>query len=803
MYVLADTAVANALLKEARVTHPRRADSALLKADKALLIFEQVTGKESRGVAEVLNTKANLYRMKQQYDKALDFAQKSLNLCIKLYGEQNADVNKAYIHLGRICIELRKPDTAKLYFQKAIPPTIIPDTLVGSSHLEIGRLYDNNEYYEEATGHYQKTIDICRNASAENTLMSAQAYFFLGALFKTQGKFEESRRYIEKALQIRLAVLGKENHPLIANTYMHLAETYRLLFDIDKALYYGNKFLDIAKLQPERYRIGNLTQAYRTLGEIYVTMDEYDKAIDMFYQWYNVHNDIGALRFLAMAHFYKQDYDKALYFIHRVWDAGDDRSPGVGEELARNYIAKGENEKAIRYALESLEWTKKVNIFRWHMESYFILGDSYNKIGIYDKAVEAYRMALKIYEDNIPTQFEYKAYVYKVLSNCYEKSNQLDSAYHYYQNTLSLFKKLYGNTHPDVIEPLLGLARIAEKKKDYQGANTIYNQILKEQNFEVKKVRYDGYLFDALTAKATFERQWYLASGNKIHLIASAETYRQALTALDYQNRLFSTEGSKADQKKKRYTLYEGAIETNRLLNNPINTFTFMEESKANLLQSKLKEDNALRFANIPDNLLQREKELRLTITMLEKGRQERLHEGKPETDSLNLILAIRADSIRTLYADLKKTFEQNYPDYYRLKYSNKTIDVTEVQQKLLSKEQTLLSYFVGDSSIYAFVVRPDTFAVFDFKKDFPLESWVQQLRDGLYGYHTATIKTEKLYDMKADSFTNASFQLQQKLIAPLSNLLTREVVIVPDGVLGYVPFDVLLTEQPKDALKF
>ncbi|MBL7814566.1 MAG: CHAT domain-containing protein, partial [Saprospiraceae bacterium] len=45
--------------------------------------------------------------------------------------------------------------------------------------------------------------------------------------------------------------------------------------------------------------------------------------------------------------------------------------------------------------------------------------------------------------------------------------------------------------------------------------------------------------------------------------------------------------------------------------------------------------------------------------------------------------------------------------------------------------------------------------------------------------------------------------QLQQKLIAPLSNLLTREVVIVPDGVLGYVPFDVLLTEQPKDALKF
>ena len=151
----------------------------------------------------------------------------------------------------------------------------------------------------------------------------------------------------------------------------------------------------------------------------------------------------------------------------------------------------------------------------------------------------------------------------------------------------------------------------------------------------------------------------------------------------------------------------------------------------------------------------------------------------------------------------LLRFFEKNYPNYYRLKYDLKTIGVAEIQQKMLSSEQTLLSYFVGDSSVFAFVVRKDTFAVFDFKKDFPLEHWVKQLRDGLYGYHTASIKTEKLYEMKADSFAQAAFQLHAKLLTPLSNLLTKELIIVPDGVLGYVPFDVLLTEMPKDATQF
>ena len=100
-------------------------------------------------------------------------------------------------------------------------------------------------------------------------------------------------------------------------------------------------------------------------------------------------------------------------------------------------------------------------------------------------------------------------------------------------------------------------------------------------------------------------------------------------------------------------------------------------------------------------------------------------------------------------------------------------------------------------------MILKDTIAVFLIPKDFPLEQLVKQFRDGLYGYHTAAVKTERLYEMKADSFAQAGYRLYDQLISPFGGLLTKEVVIVPDGVLGYIPFEALLSEAPREPTAF
>ena len=125
-------------------------------------------------------------------------------------------------------------------------------------------------------------------------------------------------------------------------------------------------------------------------------------------------------------------------------------------------------------------------------------------------------------------------------------------------------------------------------------ANAIYSKILKEQGLEdtvnINNIYMNNIFLDFFAAKADFERNWFLETSDIKHIQTSAKTYQQAIATLDNNNRLFFSDETKTDQKKKRYALYEGAIETSYLLKSVEKAFEYSERSKANILQS-----NALR----------------------------------------------------------------------------------------------------------------------------------------------------------------------------------------------------------------
>ncbi len=117
-----------------------------------------------------------------------------------------------------------------------------------------------------------------------------------------------------------------------------------------------------------------------------------------------------------------------------------------------------------------------------------------------------------------------------------------------------------------------------------------------------------------------------------------------------------------------------------------------------------------------------------------------------------------------------------------------------------MNGRQALLEYFVGDSSIFLFALRPDAILVREVKKDFPLKKWVNDLREGLYlPYVNDTAKIDKAAG--AAQYARAAHALYVKLFEPVRDFLAgyRELVIVPDGELGYLPFDVLLTEAAQN----
>jgi CHAT domain-containing protein len=128
------------------------------------------------------------------------------------------------------------------------------------------------------------------------------------------------------------------------------------------------------------------------------------------------------------------------------------------------------------------------------------------------------------------------------------------------------------------------------------------------------------------------------------------------------------------------------------------------------------------------------------------------------------------------------------------------------VQHSLLGQDQSLLEYFVGDSAVYIFLVNPDDYEVISMEKDFPLEDWVTQLRKGLTAQYISNEPTDSLYQnstYSADQYVKAAHFLYEKLIAPVKEKLKTKVTIIPDGVLGYLPFQVLLKEKPSRSYRF
>ncbi len=83
------------------------------------------------------------------------------------------------------------------------------------------------------------------------------------------------------------------------------------------------------------------------------------------------------------------------------------------------------------------------------------------------------------------------------------------------------------------------------------------------------------------------------------------------------------------------------------------------------------------------------------------------------------------------------------------------------------------------------------------------MEQQIQQLREGIYGFHTAAAKPDALYGRMANQYVMAAARLYETLLAKLAPLLTEQTIIVADGVLGYIPFDALLTTRPTRPFDF
>lgn len=571
-----------------------------------------------------------------------------------------------------------------------------------------------------------------------------QYYQSLGVYFYQKGDFGQAIEQTETALKIQNN-LNLNDSTSSTEIYLNLGMMSIQNGDYSQAIEFFNYALQFAPIEWELTQYYGLAIAYNNLGLAYVNQKKYlqgranyKKALDIYQHPLNLDNDV---------------LKKS--------------TPNVLGNLAQTYTELGAYDSAYIYIQQGL---KNTYHDKWDLVNFNFLGYNYFKSKQYSKALPAFQKALNARINRYGWKQPRVTSTLNHIGNTYFEMQQYKTALAYYQKALT--------------SSLLNFKDSIDVYK-----NPILSSILSER-----------YVLSSLLGKAKTFKTLYHKSQDQKQLEAALQNYQLAIQLIEISRRGYKAEGSKQFLTESALPIFEQAIETAFLLyqktqkNEYLNTaFQFAEQNKAVALLEALKDADAKTFANIPDTLLAKERELRLDLTHYEK----KLYIAQRRKDSTTIALA--EDFLFRIgeeYDYFIEDLEEQYPDYYQLKYNTQVATIEAVQQQLLTPEKGFIEYFVGDSSLYIFSITTETAQLYQLPRSIQFDAQIQDFRTLLT--NAKAIQTNVQQSIQA--YGNVAHTLYQTLLQPaLSSTTPTNLMIVPDGGLGHLPFEAL-TQQPVES---
>ena len=401
----------------------------------------------------------------------------------------------------------------------------------------------------------------------------------------------------------------------------------------------------------------------------------------------------------------------------------------------------------------------------------------------------------------------------------YYSLGRYEDALRYYEESLKIYREL--NIPQDIAMSLNNIGMVYISLKDYTKAEELIKEAEnRKQSISIKSSinlnmvvlylatkRYDEALrmlekgMPALSYTPGYQIQYFTQrgrafKGNKRLKEASRDFLKAAILIEEMRA------GIKGDKAgflgvKKRIEVYQGAFSSlsERAMNGEKKdkdfnnygkdlasaAFYFVESTKARILLEAMAESaRKSHHVGIPEGLREKEQSLLNQISAIDSQWEEIYKKGE---DALKTFKE-RRDGLTTELHTLINELRQKYPAYTALYYP-KPIPSEELP---LRDNEVLLEYAMSDDACYLFVVRKGgvkSLLKIPFGKE-ALESKVQEFVDAIKDpvHKKFPIKTAKeLYDIL--------------LAQPLKDVKGGDkVIIVPDGILGALPFESLVIKE-------
>ena len=252
---------------------------------KNLLNLAKFQISEENGVtASFYHSLGQQFNFIGEYEKAIEYLEKSLAINFKIYGPQNDSIGTLYTNLGSVWRDKGDLNKAIEYNEKSIAIRLKAH---GNLHSSIGKSYNNLGWawnlkgdYNKAIKYLEKSLLIRLKVHGGQHPSTGESYYNLGLVLHDKGDFNKAIEYLEKALEINLRIHNCEDD-FIRELYNNLGSVWLDSGKYDNALEYFEKSLNInlrilGKLHPET------AYSYFLVGNCLHEQKKYEKAIEYY-----------------------------------------------------------------------------------------------------------------------------------------------------------------------------------------------------------------------------------------------------------------------------------------------------------------------------------------------------------------------------------------------------------------------------------------------------------------------------------------------------------------------------------------
>lgn len=789
-----------------------KSDQALACFYKALEIRIAACGENHPDVSIIYTSIADLLRVQKKYEQALEYYEKALKIQKEVFEENSSYASVSHMGIGCVLHELGKNEDAVEHLSKAveIQKTLYGEThtILASSYIIIGGVLLELNRYEQALDSYEKSLRIGKAVFGEKHFVVADSYAGIGKTFTKLEKYEQALGYYEKALKIRKVVSG-ENHSSVAVLYNNIGNVLAEQKKHEQALKYYEKSLEILKMVYGESH-SDVAVLYNDIGVIFQQQGDYVSALNYFQKsleirkiiYRDVHPDlIESYNNIALACSKKGDKNSAFFYYTLALNMSvslyGQEHPVVAKiysNLGSLFHSQGKCNQALEYQNKALEIIKSL-----YEENYPEIRSIYNNIGVafmtlgrYTEALECYQKVLetsKLLHDDKEDAID--AAVYTNIGRILFYQESFERSLDAYHNAKKILETIYGDYHPDLMKLHFNYALTYLALGDIKSATESFYKCIdfcKETEAFLDTIAVIKGILSIGLSFGTFD----IEDLNFIENVLRTGINVAERARLD----MFSM---KTDVMQQSLPLYYYGVRFESARGNWAKAFEYSESLRNRGFLDQLGIETAINL----DGVTQDEKErIQSLLDEISAARNEM--EQQTDLDSEYNDASYRNAGHRQVKAEkelaaLDDAIGKRLPAYAQLR-NPQPVDA-KAAKKWCGTERTVLEYLLPNkdspsglkTSTYCLVITGSDIHTVPLDSEYDYEAAISELKNAVVE------KRQSLYAGKTASIHKYRTALYEKLIKPILRHIPKGVnklVIVPDGCLSALPFDILGNDE-------